>query len=120
MTFLEDMAADFAAEFANPNGPGVAAVYTPKGGAAVDITLFDMPEAIDLNNDDNGRYRLHRKVAAVQLSDVADPRPGDTITLSGVVWSVDRIRSKFVLAVLELTMVVDTQKADGGRVRNQK
>lgn len=120
MTFAEDMVADAAAIFTDTAGPAVAAVYTPRGGTPVDITLFEMTESVELNSDGGGEYRTARKLAAVQLSEVTNPLPKDTLTIGATVWEIDRVRSRFVIAILELVEITNTQRADEGRIKKQR
>jgi len=61
---------------------GVAAVYIPDGGAAVDIRVIARrPDQVL----DFGDTRIHAETAMfdMRVSDVASPRPGDRLTLDG-------------------------------------
>jgi hypothetical protein len=98
MTFNDQLIEDIAEIFGDTDGPTASATYTPKGAAAISVTLIGMSEAIDLA-----------------------PKPGDTVTLAGIVWDVASVRSQnAAIAVLSLRRVIDTLKADSGRVREQK
>jgi len=61
---------------------GVAAVYTPDGGAPLDIRVIaKRPDEIVGFGD----TRIHAETALfdVRVSDVAAPRPGDRLTVAG-------------------------------------
>jgi len=61
---------------------GVAAVYTPDGGAAVDIRVIARrPDQVL----DFGDTRIHAETAVfdVRVSEVVAPRPGDRLTVDG-------------------------------------
>ena len=61
---------------------GVAAVYTPDGGAAVDIRVIARrPDQVL----DFGDTRIHAETAVfdVRVSEVVAPRPGDRLTVEG-------------------------------------
>ncbi len=67
---------------------GVGMTYSPKGGAASSITgTFTLSE-IGPQLSDDGRNLIEDGMVIVSRSDVASPREGDTVTVSGITYNV--------------------------------
>lgn len=73
---------------------GQVVTYTPKGGSPVTRTAIKGDNQVDNESDDIGRVRRTISDLTISLDPdigVAVPVPGDTVTISGVVWQVDGI-----------------------------
>jgi hypothetical protein len=90
--FQNQLAADLANVFFNPDELGKSVIYTPSGGAGVAITVIPVGE--DLSGQVPAPP-VDMMVILVQYTDAAAPAHGDTYAnpLTGVTWYHEEIVS---------------------------
>lgn len=71
---------------------GVAAIYTPSGGLATDVTVILKTPEGNLSGFDTGAWRAGR-VADVRTSEVASPAEGDALEVGGESFTVRGARA---------------------------
>ena len=93
---------------------GQVITYTPKGGSPVSRTAILGTKQIDDEPDELGRVK--RTICDLTISldpdiGVAEPEPGDTVTIGGVVWQVDSITEQTgTTSVLNIRTDTDVRK----------
>jgi len=74
---------------------GRAAVYTPRGGDAVELTAMIGAEVTAIEEGERGTERVRRREVKITrdpagpYGGVADPQLGDTMTIDGQVWEIE-------------------------------
>ena len=90
MTLRDQMAADMAAIHADTGfSTAVASTYTPRTGSALSGKMIVITETGSSEQSmPDGMWLIRSATAFVLAADVAMPVEGDTITQSGVTWTV--------------------------------
>ncbi len=92
MTLRADMLTDAPAAWFDTDGLAQMVTYTPKDtGVAADIaavcTYGEFQGGVK-GSAGGGTYLVDQMSVLVQVADVAQPKPGDQITVAGEVWMV--------------------------------
>lgn len=88
MTLKDQIAADLTAVFFNSDEFGESATYTSSGGVAKTITICFGDEDLAAQTPAPPGDTM---IIMVQYTDALTPRKGDTFTIDGVTWNLDRI-----------------------------
>ena len=115
------MALDFAADmsaFLNTDEHAETITYTPAGGSGSSIIAVVDDQGISRDFELTGEDSLRSAFVLIQLSDVAAPAIGDSVTYDGSTWTVVAVQKDTAAAQLTIETRTDRRKyPEGHRLR---
>lgn len=94
---------------------GQSAIYSPVGAADVELTIVLGPEETEEEERDGDRILVQRCEGTIGLDEVAAPDEAASVTVGGVVWSVEGLAGLTgAYAVLKLKRSSSIERARPG------